>query len=236
VEGWEEFLANAAQPREGEENSVTEDTVFLMNAGAHWSRHELAMLPARSTDKEEQARVKETYRQMIRTVVGSISSIPRLSVFYRSTAPGHPVCESHSKPYTGTHDARESEKHIVSRLHAQQPTADSKKIRTRWDWDLFEVHNGMWRSTIGKLMRDRAGRVAVAKKNGEGEGGQEKEGGAKWYYLDLWDVNLQRPDAHSEPGQDCLHWCLPSVLNEWTAHLYHNLFLRTVAKEEAAHD
>lgn len=35
VEGWEEFVANAARPRPGESESVTEDTILLMNAGAH---------------------------------------------------------------------------------------------------------------------------------------------------------------------------------------------------------
>jgi hypothetical protein len=39
VEGWEEFVKNAAEPREGEADSVTEDTIMLMNAGAHVSRY-----------------------------------------------------------------------------------------------------------------------------------------------------------------------------------------------------
>lgn len=37
VEGWEEFVKNAAEPREGEADTVTEDTVLMMNAGAHVS-------------------------------------------------------------------------------------------------------------------------------------------------------------------------------------------------------
>ncbi|KAG5640650.1 hypothetical protein DXG03_007659, partial [Asterophora parasitica] len=194
VPGWEAYVANAAQPRPGEEVSVTEDTILLMNAGAHWSRHELAMLPARPTDREEQAGVKETYKQMMKLIIGRLSPINRLTVFYRSTAPGHPVCEKSANPYADLHAAREAEKHIVHRL-TENTDAQLTKNRKRWDWDLFEVHNEMWRKAVSGLMRDREWRQSTA----------SRALGAKWFYLDLWDVNLQRPDAHSEPGVDCLH-------------------------------
>ncbi|KAG5653471.1 hypothetical protein H0H81_000240 [Sphagnurus paluster] len=195
VPGWEEYLAEAAKPRPGEEESVTEDTIFLMNAGAHWSRHELAMLPPRATDKEEQARVKESYKQMMKLIIGRIGSIERLTIFYRSTAPGHPACEKSANPYENSAIAREAEKNIVPRLHALVDTDDLKRQRSRWDWDLFEVHNELWRRMVDSLMRNREWRKSRA----------VRALGAKWYYLDLWDVNLQRPDAHSEPGVDCLH-------------------------------
>lgn len=42
-----------------------------------WSRHELAMLPPRPTDKEEQARVKETYKQMVESFVARESKLTR---------------------------------------------------------------------------------------------------------------------------------------------------------------
>ena len=35
VNGWEQFIEDAARPREGEEATITEDTVLVMNAGAH---------------------------------------------------------------------------------------------------------------------------------------------------------------------------------------------------------
>lgn len=37
VEGWEDHIKWLATPREGEQDSVTEDTLVLMNAGAHVS-------------------------------------------------------------------------------------------------------------------------------------------------------------------------------------------------------
>ncbi|KAG5716291.1 hypothetical protein E4T56_gene10626 [Termitomyces sp. T112] len=221
VPGWEKYVADAAKPRPEEEGTVTEDSILLMNAGAHWSRHELAMLPPRPTDKQEQARVKETYKQMMKLIIGRISHIDRLSIFYRSTAPGHPVCERSANPYRNGIVAREAEMDITPRLKAQVE-GEVKQQRARWDWDLFEVHNELWRKAIDGLMRERAWRRS---RTGRARG-------AKWYYLDLWSLSLQRPDAHSEPGIDCLHWCLPSVLNEWTLHLYHNVFLKSISKED----
>ncbi|KAG6869090.1 hypothetical protein C0993_003410 [Termitomyces sp. T159_Od127] len=194
VPGWEKYVADAVEPRPEEEGTVTEDSIVLMNAGAHWSRHELAMLPPRPTDKEEQARVKETYKQMMKLVIGRIKHLDRLSIFYRSTAPGHPVCEKSADPYSNGIVARDAEKDITPRLKAQVE-GEVKQQRARWDWDLFEVHNELWRKAIDGLMRDRAWRRS---RTGMAQG-------AKWYYLDLWSLDLQRPDAHSEPGVDCLH-------------------------------
>ena len=37
VDGWEKFIEDAARPREGEEATVIEDTVLVMNGGAHVS-------------------------------------------------------------------------------------------------------------------------------------------------------------------------------------------------------
>lgn len=43
VDKWEEFVANASRPREGEEDIVTEDTILLMNAGAHVRKYFLLL-------------------------------------------------------------------------------------------------------------------------------------------------------------------------------------------------
>lgn len=175
----------------------------------------------------------------MRLVIGRIKHLDRLSIFYRSTSPGHPACEKSADPYSNGIVARDAEKDITPRLKAQVE-GEVKQQRARWDWDLFEVHNELWRKAIDRLMRDRAQRKSRT----------NMALGAKWYYLDLWSLNLQRPDAHSEPGIDCLHCelllqnirkictficypgCLPSVLNDWTLHLYHNLFLKSISRED----
>ncbi|KAJ3758080.1 hypothetical protein EV360DRAFT_44724 [Lentinula raphanica] len=211
VEGWEDHLKWLAMPRKGEEASVTEDTLVMINAGAHWSRHELAMLRA-PTDKQEQALLEDTYPRMVRfhrLFTSRLSPIERTSIYYRSTSPGHPKCEEHTLPYKDMADARLQEQNLVQRLKDTVSSADEKKQRSRWDWDLFKAHNELWNRTI-HVMNER--RPAGAK-------------GAKWHYFDVWDVSMQRPDAHLEPGKDCLHWCLPTIFDDWTRMFYHRVKL-----------
>lgn len=38
---------------------------------------------------------------------------------------------------------------------------------------------------------------------------------SKIHLLDIVEQAYQRPDAHRFPPEDCLHWCLPSVLGEF---------------------
>jgi hypothetical protein len=138
----------------------------------------------------------------MKRITSRITPIPRLSVYYRTTAPGHPVCEKSASPHKNGPAADHAEQHVVARLKAQvdalgDPKVDKpdlKKQRSRWDWDLFPVHNQIWKWTIRRLAREHAWREA-----------HEEGAGARWFYMDLWSQALQRPDAHSEPGVDCLH-------------------------------
>ncbi|GAV99304.1 protein [Lentinula edodes] len=150
VEGWEDHLKWLAVPREGEEETVTEDTLVILNAGAHWSRHELGMLRA-PTDAQEQVLLEDTYPRMIDLVTSRLSPIERTSIYYRSTSPGHPQCEDHSTPYKDMADARRKEQNLVQRLKETVSTPDDKKQRSRWDWDLFKPHNELWNRTIQML-------------------------------------------------------------------------------------
>ncbi|KAF5389466.1 hypothetical protein D9757_004330 [Collybiopsis confluens] len=208
VEGWEDHLKWLAMPREGEEESVTEDTLVMYNAGAHWSRHELAMLRA-PTYAEEQILLEESYQRLIDLITSRLSPIEQTSIYYRSTSPGHPNCEGHHEPYKDMADARHNEQNLVDRLMAGVSTPGEKQMRNRWDWDLFKPHNNMWNLTIQSLMQRRP----------------ENSKSAKWHYFDVWDLSIQRPDAHLNPGQDCLHWCLPTVFDDWTRLFYHRVNL-----------
>ena len=100
---------------------------------------------------------------------------------------------------------------------------------------MFAVHNTLWEQEIAKMER-----------------GKEREGRARWLFMDVWDQALQRPDAHTEPGTDCLHceslrWffrfvgtddCgignLPGIFEQWTHQIYHVLFLEQERKKARA--
>ncbi|KAL1746450.1 hypothetical protein HDZ31DRAFT_34160 [Schizophyllum fasciatum] len=249
-----------ATPVEGEEEGVNADTIVMLNAGAHWSRHELPMID-HSKDLGDQRLVERAYSRMIDLNAARLSPIARTKIFYRTTSPGHPSCLTQNEPYTSLEAAHEGERHLVDRLVAladdprvtpPEMRAEMLTQRVRWDWDLFVPHNELWRKRIGELQQQRAAQQRAAdaqeeldKREGEQErqmhrqkqqhAGKPKAEGthwveaeevnAQWYYFDVWDMSLQRPDAHLKPGKDCLHFCLPSVFNEWIHLFNHDLHL-----------
>ncbi|PFH47457.1 hypothetical protein AMATHDRAFT_102370, partial [Amanita thiersii Skay4041] len=211
AEGWEDLVMEAAKPREGEPRGAGEDTVVVLNTGHNWSRYQLSMLPSRKTGKEEQTRVREAFKQMVKLITGRLSSIPRLSVYYRSTSPGHPTCIQHAVPYPDYDVALEAEGKGMGAVDLSEVLSPAEEERwRRQDWDLFGTHNEVWNRTVGRLMRGR-------------REGWMRRVGARWAYWDVWEMAVQRPDAHLQPGVDCLQWCLPSLMEEWTRQLYHFL-------------
>ena len=121
-------------------------------------------------------------------IISRLSPIPQLSVIYRATSPGHSNCNLLTVPYSSSQAAQIGESNLVERLIETLPDDRWRTHRKRWDWDLFAVHNALWEREIAKMERWK-----------------EREGGASWLFMDVWDQALQRPDAHTEPGTDCLH-------------------------------
>ena len=83
--------------------------------------------------------------------IDRLGPLNRLTIFFRSTAPGHPSCEQRLAPYADGADAREKEKNIPERMMAVTDDEAMKSTRRRWDWDQFSVHNEFWREEIKKL-------------------------------------------------------------------------------------
>ena len=135
----------------------------------------------------------------MRLITSRLSPISRLSVYYRSTSPGHPNCGDHVEPYINAADAEAAEQDVVERLIEPFEDEDEREGRRKWDWDLFQVHNHVWRRTTIRLQRERE---AILKGSGVNP---YRSTGAQWFYMDLWDQMLQRPDGHQTPNQDCLH-------------------------------
>ncbi|KAE9409503.1 hypothetical protein BT96DRAFT_984574 [Gymnopus androsaceus JB14] len=195
IEGWEDHMKWLATPREGEEDSVTEDTLVMINAGAHWSRQELPMLRA-PTEIEEKALLTDAYARMNERP--STTALLRLVTQVVKTLVRH----------TKTWPTQGLKNNFLYNVSKTKLSLDGEKLgRSRWDWDEFKHHNEMWNSTIQSIMEERP----------------EESKDAKWYYLDVWDLSLQRPEAHLEPPQDCLHWCLPTVFDDWTKLFYHTV-------------
>ncbi|KXN81230.1 hypothetical protein AN958_05691 [Leucoagaricus sp. SymC.cos] len=246
-EGWESFVKDAA--RERGEDGVTEDTILVLSTGAHWSRGTWYMLPNTGGVPEQQLRVTIAFRRMIDLVMSKLDPIPKLSIFYRATAPGHPGCSSsafyqkfrvnstiaaqvdgdtksrlfvdaetfYTSPYSDGSTAKIAMSNIREALELSTLDQQQKLVRSRWDWDRFEAHNAEWKQAI-------ASREQLTN-------GVSSSDRATWFYMDIWNMALQRPDAHtqnlvdpSHENYDCLHWCVPAVVEEWTKYLNHLLF------------
>lgn len=123
-------------------------------------------------------------------------------------------------------------------LEASTLDKQQKVVRSRWDWDRLEDHNTEWKLVIDSMNEKRGGLPEP-----------EISRGAKWYYMDIWNMALQRPDAHTQnlvdpahENYDCLHCephifcrdfcgnvtltknsegCVPNVVEQWMEYLGH---------------
>ncbi|KAF6758225.1 hypothetical protein DFP72DRAFT_189008 [Ephemerocybe angulata] len=222
AENWPAFVETAAAPHKGEAEALTEDTILLMNTGSTWSREFFTLLKPRNRPVDEQGRLTEAYRQMVRIVGKALQDIPQLSVYYRATTPGHPNCAARSSPYLNSKTAEAYERDVVGRLTKAVSSSD-REVKLKWDWDLFAVHNDVWRRATSRFDSERETWEKDVK-NGMLHPGPKK-GKAKWRYLEVWNQTLQRPDAHYSPPTDCLNWCSPAIFDQWTTHLNHILQL-----------
>ncbi|KAJ2927342.1 hypothetical protein H1R20_g9758, partial [Candolleomyces eurysporus] len=215
ADDWGKFFKWMTETRPGEEESVTKDTILFLNTGAHWSRGTLYMLPETGDPVEERSILTQVYRTMVKMVIQRFSEHTRLTILYRATNPGHPSCHLYTKPFSDAAEALKDEARFLELTDAQATNPVDRKVRRRWDWDMFNTHSQVWRKEIEGLQRERKASI---------ERGEDVRG-VKWLFVDLYEMSLQRPDAHGSPGRDCLHWCLPAVYNEWSRHIYHLLYL-----------
>ncbi|KAH6888999.1 hypothetical protein BKA70DRAFT_1235164 [Coprinopsis sp. MPI-PUGE-AT-0042] len=202
-------------PNADESGTVDGDSIVVMNTGAHWPRGTLYMLPKRNSVDEEHDVLKQVYGDMIAIMVERLNQLRRVKIMYRASNAAHPDCSNKKRPYQDFADAVGHESDMAQQFKDSTKDPHERKVRLRWDWDMFDTLNDLWREKIRRLGEQRE----ILQK----EGRLEAELPPAWRFLDVWAMTLQRPDAHS----DCLHWCLPTMYNEWSRHLLHVLHLES---------
>ncbi|KAK4055007.1 hypothetical protein OIO90_003348 [Microbotryomycetes sp. JL221] len=195
-DAWSAALPTGAVTWPGQDNSI-----LLINTGAHWSRICFGV--------PERDNVIELATAVAKQVVPQILNHPNLDVIYRSTSPGHPKCE---KAYTPVYPALPFVDHD-----------DHKDTRdVDWGWKQFEDINSVFKTEIDSFTLDR--------QLGQHDNDEEvlrsrqsnRQRGTRAAYLDVSEMSGQRPDAHKGNG-DCLHWALPSVPAHWLRMAWHVL-------------
>lgn len=198
---WPTWVDAVSTVKKSEASSYAEDTILVMNAGSAWSRELMTLLKPRGRPIDEQHRITEAYRQMVRTISSQLTDIGQLTIFYRSTTPAHPTCGARATPYQDGKLAELYEDNVVWKLSKSAKSQAEKELRLRKDWDLFGVHNDVWRGAIVRLEQERVAWLASPNIPEI----KRRKGKAKWIYLDVWNQALQRPDAHYGPPGDCVN-------------------------------
>ena len=128
-------------------------------------------------------------------------------VYIRSTIAGHPNCKHAQGPYSDL-------------IYPHDPV---------WhNWAEFASHNQAWREALAALGDERYeqgrmhGILHAAGLTDQLCGRDTDTSGrrVRFVFLDVEPLTRARPDGHLNPsGPDCLHYCLPGVIDIW------NLFL-----------
>ncbi|TEB34056.1 hypothetical protein FA13DRAFT_1828178 [Coprinellus micaceus] len=175
AERWVDFLAHLSDPYTGFSNAGREpgrkdieegvewDTILVLNTGAHWSRGTMYMLPELGNVEEERKMLGGLFRDLVKSVTTKLTkpNLARLTIFYRSTSPAHPSCQLFTRPYPSLSLALSDSENPrwLDLMDAPAKDANERKVRRRWDWDLFDVHNKVWEEHIRALERERVGEM-----------------------------------------------------------------------------
>ncbi|KAH6916343.1 hypothetical protein BKA70DRAFT_1419249 [Coprinopsis sp. MPI-PUGE-AT-0042] len=134
-----------------ETGTVDGDSIVVMNTGAHWSRGTLHMLPKRNSVDEEHDVLKQVYGDMIAIMVERLNQLRRVKIMYRATNAAHPDCSNKKRPYQDFADTVGHESDMAQQFKDSTKDPHERKVRLRWDWDMFDTLNDLWREKIRTL-------------------------------------------------------------------------------------
>lgn len=152
-----------AQGWKGEQSSI-----ILVNTGAHWTRGEF--------DGLQQADIYKLAHGVANKLLKKLLAIPKLSVLYRSTTPGHFRCNEATTPVYPA---------LPFNAHEQNG---------QWGWDTFGHVNDIWAQEMDRLAPSGWSSAPGATGSARGQ----------VTFLNVTDMTGQRPDAHIHE-KDCLH-------------------------------
>ena len=64
-----------------------------------------------------------------------------------------------------------------------------------FNWAELHTYDALWKVAIGALLDKR------------------------FAFMDITQMSTARPDGHSRPPDDCLHYCLPGLIDYWNFFL-----------------
>jgi GDSL/SGNH-like Acyl-Esterase family found in Pmr5 and Cas1p len=165
-------------------NSISNDfpTVLILNRGAHYVN-----------DTELLDDMIELLPVLLNWQQSCTKTYQRCHLFWRTTVPGHPMCEDYSAP---VNNITIMESLVESRL--------SYTNETIWNyhWQDFKHQN--------KLVLDTFQAYSAIT-------------GLQYDVIDAYEINILRPDRHRWHQNDCLHSCYPGKMDVYNQLLLHFL-------------
>lgn len=138
------------------------------------------------------------YERMVSFITDRFRHLrPSIQVYWRSVAPGHVQCEQYI----------EAEPERTNELSTKEPTA------TSYNWNLLIKMNEI----VQSYLRYDPGRPSRRSSSSFFSSPSTTE------YIDIWNTSIQRPDAHLNPGGDCLHFCPIGVTSDWLQHQWQSI-------------
>ena len=178
------FRNDAELKAETISRSINSDfpTVIILNRGAHYVNDTTLL-----DDMNELLPVLLSWQQTC------TSRYKRCHLFWRTTVPGHPMCEHYTAP---VNDIKVMESLVESR--------GSYKNETMWEyhWQDFKHQN--------KLVLDLFQEFSTTS-------------GLLYEVIDAYELNMLRPDRHRWHQNDCLHSCYPGKMDVYNQLLLHFL-------------
>ncbi len=178
-------------------------SVFVVNTGDHTDR------VGTEEEKENERQNPSAKYDYLKHFFGNLSQLYRdegkeLSVIYRTAVPGHNECD---KIFRGAPLTSYTEAEIDSNSFNVDAKAAGSSAWKKYRWaSIHEVNEYVRRLVVGP----RALFPAVV-------------------FMDVYNSTIRRGDGH--PGGkyfDCLHYCLPGPIDEWTTFLFNALHAATV--------
>lgn len=165
-------------------NSISSDfpTVIILNRGAHYVNDTVLL-----DDMNKLLPILLSWQQTC------TNRYKRCHLFWRTTVPGHPMCEDHTAP---VNDLNSMESLVESR--------HSYTNETLWNyhWQDFKYQN--------QLVLDLFQQFSTTT-------------GLQYEIIDAYELNMLRPDRHRWHQNDCLHNCYPGKMDVYNQLLLHFL-------------
>lgn len=164
LQKWEQYLpVGDNEVWEGQESSI-----LLLNTGAHWTAPDFDIPHEHDLERLSRAVASKLFERLVR--------MPRWSILYRTTSPGHPNCDRASTP-----------------VYPALPFMNALGEAASWNWHSFGRLSDIWADALNQVAPD-----------GHAVDTGDAASRGRVLLLNVTDMTGQRPDAH-RGNTDCLH-------------------------------